>query len=75
MTTLPAEEPLQIIMRNTAEDDDTVLEFPGSVAPDMDSLMDRDDRSAEAWQPRGLPATCLVDPEGQLRYQAPGIGP
>jgi thiol-disulfide isomerase/thioredoxin len=75
MATLLADEPLQIVMINTAEDDDTVFEFLSSFAPDMDSLMDRDGQATEAWQPRGLPATYLVDPEGQLRYQALGGRP
>ncbi|VAW81212.1 hypothetical protein MNBD_GAMMA13-350 [hydrothermal vent metagenome] len=75
MATLLADEPLQIIMINTAEDEDTVFEFLSSFAPDMDSLMDRDGQATEAWQPRGLPATYLVDPEGQIRFQALGGRP
>jgi hypothetical protein len=34
--------------------------------------MDTDGLVTEAWQPRGLPATYLVDPEGRIRYQALG---
>lgn len=75
MTTLMAEEPLQVIMINTAEDEDTVFEFLSEFAPDMNSLMDRDGQATEAWQPRGLPATYLVDPQGNIRYQALGGRP
>jgi len=35
-------------------------------------LMDTDGLVTERWQPRGLPSTFLVDPEGKLRYQALG---
>ncbi len=75
MARLLADEPLQIIMVNTAQDEDTIFEFMGIVAPDMNSLMDADGQVTEAWQPRGLPATYLVDPEGQIRYQALGGRP
>lgn len=57
---------------NTAESDDTVFEFLAATAPDLNTLMDRDGLTTEAWQPRGLPATYLVDPEGVIRYQALG---
>jgi len=40
VATLLANEPLQITMINTVEDDDTVFEFLSSFAPDTDSLMD-----------------------------------
>ena len=46
--TLLTNEPLQITMINTAEDDDTVFELLSSFAPDTDSLMDRDDQATEA---------------------------
>lgn len=57
---------------NTAESDDTVFEFLGSTAPELNTLMDRDGLATDAWQPRGLPASYLVDPNGMLRYQALG---
>lgn len=37
--------------------------------------MDRDGQRTEAWQPRGLPATYLVDREGLVRYQVLGGRP
>ncbi len=41
----------------------------------MDCLLDLDGQVTEAWQPRGLPATYLVDPDGQIRYHALGGRP
>lgn len=60
---------------NTAEDEDAVFGFLGIHAPDLVPLMDRDGLATEAWQPRGLPSTYLVDPEGRIRYQALGGRP
>ena len=50
----------------------TVFTFLGIVAPDLVPLMDTDGLATERWQPRGLPATFLVDPENRIRYQALG---
>jgi thiol-disulfide isomerase/thioredoxin len=63
---------LQVVLVNTAEDEDTVFTFVAAVAPEMNSLMDSDGQATEAWQPRGLPASYLVDPQGLIRYQALG---
>jgi len=64
-----------LVLINTAEDEDTLFTFLATIAPDLPSLMDRDGSVTEAWEPRGLPATFLVDPEGRLRYQALGGRP
>lgn len=68
-------KPLNIIIINTAEDEDTVFSFLGGVAPDLNSLLDTDGDVTEQWQPRGLPSTYLVDPQGQLRYVVLGGQP
>ena len=65
-------EGLRLAMINTAEDEDTVFSFLSAYAPDVRPLMDHDGQITEKWQPRGLPATYLVDPNGQVRYQALG---
>ena len=70
-----ADHGLQIVMVNTAESDDTVFSFMGIVAPDLTPLLDYDGIVTEAWQPRGLPSTYLVDPQGKLRYLALGGRP
>lgn len=63
---------LEIVLVNTAESEDIVFEFLGTVAPDLTPLMDKDGMVTEAWQPRGLPATFFIDPDGKLRYLALG---
>ena len=63
-----ADKPLTFAIINTAESDDTVFSFLASVAPEINSLMDYDGLVTEAWQPRGLPSTYLVDPQGMIRY-------
>lgn len=64
---------LKFAIVNTAETEDAVFSFLGSVASDdIVPLMDYDGLVTERWQPRGLPSTFFVDPEGKLRYQALG---
>ena len=63
---------LRVVLVNTAESDDEVFAFLGAVVPDLDSIMDRDGRTTERWQPRGLPSSFLVDPQGRVRYLALG---
>lgn len=63
---------LKIALINTAEDEDTVFSFLSTYAPDIRALMDKDGQVTEQWQPRGLPATYLVDQDGYVRYQALG---
>lgn len=63
---------LEIVLVNTAETEDAVFEFIGAVAPDLNSLVDADGQVTELWQPRGLPATFFVDPNGKLQYLALG---
>lgn len=72
MSTLLEKTTLEIVLINTAENDDTVFSFLGIVAPDMVPLMDYDGLVTRKWQPRGLPSTFLVDPQGKLRYLALG---
>jgi cytochrome c biogenesis protein CcmG, thiol:disulfide interchange protein DsbE len=68
-------ERLRLVMVNTAETDDEVFAFLAIHAPDLTSLMDRDGQVTDRWQPRGLPASFFVDPEGRLRFQALGGRP
>lgn len=68
-------ERIEFAVINTAESEDMVFTFLGTVAPDLNPLMDTDGMVTERWQPRGLPATFLVDPEGKLRYLALGGRP
>jgi len=75
LVTSMQEQGLAFMIINTAESEDTVFAFLGGVAPELNSLMDRDGLVTERWQPRGLPATYLVDPVGIVRYQALGGRP
>jgi thiol-disulfide isomerase/thioredoxin len=63
---------MRLVLVNTAETDDEVFGFLPSVAADLITLMDRDGKTTERWQPRGLPSSFLVDPQGRLRYLALG---
>jgi len=63
---------IEFVVVNTAESEDDVFTFLASVAPEILPLMDTDGLATAAWQPRGLPATFLVDPQGKIRYQALG---
>jgi len=75
LTKRMANEPLAILLINTAETEDTVFSFLAEVAPDLDSLLDLDGQVAESWQPRGLPSTYLVDPQSNIRYVVIGGRP
>lgn len=66
---------MEIVLINTAESEDTVFAFLAAVAPDITPLMDSDGLVTERWQPRGLPATYFVDPQGKLQYLALGGRP
>jgi len=63
---------LVMVLVNTAEDEDTIFSFLGEIGMDMNSLMDRDGLVTEKYKPRGLPTTILIDPEGNVQYQAIG---
>ena len=72
MITLLEDSDIEFLVINTAETEDEVFTFLGIVAPELVPLMDTDGLVTEAWQPRGLPASYLVDPEGRIQYQALG---
>ena len=63
---------LHLVLVNTAETDEAVFSFLALVAPALDTLMDRDGQVTDRWQPRGLPSSFFVDPQGRLRYLALG---
>ena len=63
-----AKDNIDFVIINTAESEDTIFGFLGAVAPDINTLLDRDGLVTEQWQPRGLPSTYLVDPDGKIQY-------
>ncbi len=71
MQAIPAER-LAVVLVNTAETDDEVFSYLATLGPELATLMDRDGLVTAAWQPRGLPSSFLVDPDGRLRYLALG---
>ena len=68
-------KPIAFYIVNTAEDEDTVFSFLATYAPGIRALLDRDGLVTEKWQPRGLPATYIVDQNGYIRFQALGGRP
>lgn len=68
---IPAAQ-LELILVNTAETDEQVFAFLPTVAPDLNSFMDYDGAATDRWQPRGLPSSFFIDPQGRLRYLALG---
>ncbi|OGI42258.1 MAG: hypothetical protein A2150_06470 [Candidatus Muproteobacteria bacterium RBG_16_64_11] len=72
LSTVTPALPIRLILVNTAETDEEVFAFLNIIAPNLETLMDRDGQVTERWQPRGLPASFLVDPEGRIRYLALG---
>jgi cytochrome c biogenesis protein CcmG/thiol:disulfide interchange protein DsbE len=63
---------LRLILVNVAENDEKVFDFLPFVAPDLPTLMDYSGQTAAKWDPRGLPSSFLVDPQGRIRYLAIG---
>jgi thiol-disulfide isomerase/thioredoxin len=66
------DEKFKIVMINTAEDEDTVFEFLAAIDVGLNTLMDVDGLVTEVWKPRGLPTTFLINPKGEVKYQAIG---
>jgi cytochrome c biogenesis protein CcmG/thiol:disulfide interchange protein DsbE len=66
---------LKLVMINTAETDDDIFVFLSTVAPDLQSYRDSDGSITDRWQPRGLPSSFLVDPDGRIQYLALGGRP
>jgi len=66
---------LKLVMINTAETEDEVFIFLTSHAPELESYLDKDGLVTERWQPRGLPSSFFVDPDGKIRYLALGGRP
>ena len=65
---------LVVVAVNQWEDPDLVFEFTGrlSLEPTFPILFDRESRTAEQFQVKGLPTTFLIDREGMIRFQAIG---
>lgn len=75
MTKQIDQKKLKLVMINTAETDEDIFVFLSTVAPDLQSYRDSDGSITNRWQPRGLPSSFLVDPEGRIQYLALGGRP
>lgn len=67
-----SDDELAIVMVNTAEDEDAVFSFLAEIGIEAHSLLDADGQVTEVWKPRGLPTSFLIDPDGEVRFQAIG---
>lgn len=63
---------MDFVLVNTAETEDTVFNFMAIAAPELSTLLDSDGLVTEQWQPRGLPASFIVNPDRQIVYLALG---
>lgn len=59
---------MQLVLVNTAESEVAAFTYLSAIAPDLNTLMDKDGSVTNSWQPRGLPASFIVDPSGRIRY-------
>jgi len=69
---LMSADKLKFVLVNMAEDEDEIFTFMSTIDIEIDSLLDSDGLVTEAWKPRGLPTTFLINPQGQVKYQAIG---
>lgn len=69
------DKPIDIVLIDTAEDEDTIFSYLSAVAPSLHTYMDRKGELTELWAPRGLPTTFFIDPKGNKRYMALGGRP
>ncbi len=67
-----SDDEMEFVLINTAEDEDTIFSFLAEIDMEMSSLMDADGLVTEQYRPRGLPTTVLIDPQGNVQYQAIG---
>ncbi len=63
---------VQMLAVNMAESEDTIFPFTGDYPIDFPILLDSNGEYAINWHVKGLPTTYIVDPDGQVVYQAVG---
>jgi thiol-disulfide isomerase/thioredoxin len=59
--------PFEVLAVNVAEGDSRVKRFLAEVPLQLPVLLDRNGEAQRAWKVRGLPATFLLDREGEIR--------
>ena len=61
--------PFAVLAVNLAEPESRIRKFLETVAVRFPVLLDRDTKTARAWQAKVLPATYIVGPDGRIRYR------
>ena len=67
-----AGKPFEVIAVNLAEPKSRIEKFLEKTPLSFTLLLDRDTRTAKAWQAKILPASFLVGKDGRIRYQMLG---
>lgn len=66
------DEGIAMLAINVGESSDEVFTFTGEHPIDFTVLLDQSGMTSAKWPIKGLPTTFIVDPEGNLVYQATG---
>jgi peroxiredoxin len=65
-------EDIAMLAVNVGEDSDLIFAFTAEYPVEFPLLMDKTSEVVSAWKVRGLPTTYVVNPAGQIVYQAIG---
>ena len=63
---------IEMIAVNVGDDPQTVIEFMKDIPIDFTVLLDPDSEQISGWQMHGLPSTFILNPNGEVAYQAVG---
>ncbi|MEE9350951.1 MAG: TlpA disulfide reductase family protein [Thiotrichaceae bacterium] len=66
------DEGIIMLAVNMGESEETIFPFTGDYPIDFTILLDEDGAFALDWKVKGLPTTYVVNPDGQVVYQAVG---
>jgi thiol-disulfide isomerase/thioredoxin len=72
LTELLADRPFAMLAVNVGEERHKLAGFVKKMDEHMVVLMDTDSQAFKRWQGIGLPSTFILDPAGQIRYEAYG---
>jgi len=65
-------EDIMMLAINVGEDSDQIFSFTAEYPVEFPLIMDTDSSVVRQWKVRGLPTTYIVNPAGQIVYQAIG---
>ncbi len=66
------DEGIEMLAVNMGESEETIFPFTGDYPIDFTILLDENGQFALDWKVNGLPTTYIVNPDGQVVYQAVG---